>query len=235
MSIEVSGIMKCANVTEHYIRSRLGLAPDVPVMKIYEDDVDHSSYNLVPCILDGDVRRWELASGHSYLVLCGDEIFHKTLGAESSTKISKGKDLEVSILSSSDDDVVTEVDHPREVLEPKLPNADTMENTSAQLLIRISALDSLLAICGSSELAKFVRSFTFKFEQVQSLPHTYNGDFVFEFPPVDASRERGFGLRDMDRSNDCYNWTRIMNTSANLLPKKRYKVSKSCCVGQLEC
>lgn len=103
------------------------------------------------------------------------------------------------------------------------------------IVYRCSAMDALLKSTGHSELSRFIRNKDFRFEQVSCLPPTYNGNVVFELPPILGMFSKGERLRDMDRSKDCYIWTRIFPTSVNVQPKKLWEFGKVTCTGSIEC
>src|SRR5665811_1073193 len=77
----------------------------------------------------------------------------------------------------------------------------------------ISALESFLNVTGTSELSKFRNEAAFVSKQVDLLPREYNGDCVFELPPITTGGLCGAGLSGMDQENDCYSWTRLVTTS----------------------
>lgn len=67
------------------------------------------------------------------------------------------------------------------------------------------------------------------------LPQKYNGDIIFELPPVTSIPKRGAGLKYMDHDNDSYRWTRLMSTCANIHPKNMYQFGKVRCFGSITC
>lgn len=107
--------------------------------------------------------------------------------------------------------------------------------TQGEQTYSISALESFLNVTGTSELSKFRNEAAFVSKQVDLLPREYNGDCVFELPPIKTWGLRGAGLSGMDRENDCYSWTRLVTTSGNILKKKLFQVQKAVCMGVLEC
>jgi hypothetical protein len=103
---------------------------------------------------------------------------------------------------------------------------------------QISALQWLLNVCGHSELAHFVRDKAFVMRQVDYLPSSYNGDIVFELPPIGDDAKRGDRVQCMERAKDCYYWTHIVLTSANVLTynsKNVWQFGKKACTGALQC
>lgn len=67
------------------------------------------------------------------------------------------------------------------------------------------------------------------------LPKNYNGNVVFELPPIDSIILKGERLRDMDRQKDRYFWTRIFTTTVNINPQKMWEFGKVTCMGSIEC
>ncbi|KAL3686246.1 hypothetical protein R1sor_004268 [Riccia sorocarpa] len=100
----------------------------------------------------------------------------------------------------------------------------------------LSAFDAVMSVSRANELGKLdLASFTF--ERVPELPRTYNGNFIFELPPVsaeEATKRNGFRA-GMDRRQDCYLWTRLITTEAGHGRKKMYEISQISCVGFLKC
>lgn len=92
-------------------------------------------------------------------------------------------------------------------------------------IYRISASNILWKVKGTSEISKFLKRFLDtggSVWYVDCLLHKYNGDIIFELPSVASLPKRGAGLKYMDRDNDCYRWTRLVSTSANIRPKELY-------------
>lgn len=200
-------------VTSTYLEHRFDLDSMAGISQIRRitDDGDE----VVEVDISGNGMEWRLSGGNSYHIL-----------SKLDPIAPLADEIEVTNLSSSsdgDEDIVIPVT-PGEIELP-LPTSGP----------RISALDCLLTIRGSSELARFVRSFSFQVEHVSHLPSSYNGDIVFELPPIDRQSGKRACLLDMDRAQDCYLWTRMISTSANLRPKKVFKISKVSCSGALEC
>jgi hypothetical protein len=74
--------------------------------------------------------------------------------------------------------------------------------------------------------------------QVNCLPSSYNGDIVFELPPIGDDAKRGDRVQCMERAKDYYYWTRIVLTSANVPTynlKNVWQLRKMACTGALEC
>ncbi|KAL3686486.1 hypothetical protein R1sor_009060 [Riccia sorocarpa] len=79
----------------------------------------------------------------------------------------------------------------------------------------VSTFDALKQIRGKSELSRLQLS-NFKHMAVRQLPDKYNGDVVFELPPKNQEEvQKKDGVLDgMDRTHDCWIWTRCTTTSA---------------------
>jgi hypothetical protein len=84
----------------------------------------------------------------------------------------------------SDDDIRQQLNEPQGIA----PLLDTNKKIK---VCQISALQWLLTVCGHSELARFVRNKAFVMRQVDCLPSSYNGDIVFELPPIGDDAKRG--------------------------------------------
>ncbi|KAL3702120.1 hypothetical protein R1sor_020142 [Riccia sorocarpa] len=99
-----------------------------------------------------------------------------------------------------------------------------------------SAFDAAMSVSAACELGKLDLK-TFNFYQVLELPQSYNGNVIFELPPVieqECTKRNGF-RKGMDRRNDCYLWTRLITTDAGHGRKKMFEVSHMSCVGSLQC
>jgi hypothetical protein len=77
----------------------------------------------------------------------------------------------------SDDDIREQLNEPQGIA----PLLDTDKKIK---VYQISALQWFLNVCGHSELARFVKKKAFVTRQVDCLPSRYNGDIVFELPPI---------------------------------------------------
>ena len=77
-------------------------------------------------------------------------------------------------------------------------------------------------------------------ERVEQLPPEYDGDRVFEFPPYTGSYFKGAFFLGMERKNDCFMWSKMIETNAMIGAKlnnnkNAYKISMVKCLGSLEC
>lgn len=88
------------------------------------------------------------------------------------------------------------------------------------IIYRISTMDHLLGIEGTFELVRFFHKRMFSESQVAYLSVVYNGDLIFELSPLKGDGRKGEGLANMDRANDCYSWSRIINMSAKIVNAK---------------
>ena len=238
-SVQVNGTLKSVDVTEQYIRHRLGLHSTVGVKKIYMESLTpDKTRTLMDYSESASGKIWCLEGGRSFYVHCGHDAF-TALSVEEKGKSS----MEVIDVSSPGEDIDVKKSFREATVVISGPIADSSEaqltDSEACPEFRLSAMDSALNLNGASELCKFMKrriaNNDLDHRRVRCLPRSYNGDIVFELPPADAGRQKGAGLRDMDRDNDCHWWTRMMKTSANLRPKNRYQVNKATCTGVLEC
>jgi len=98
----------------------------------------------------------------------------------------------------------------------------------------VSALDIILKATGHSQVARLINSYKYEVKHVEMLPPKYDGNIVFELPPVVGSCKKGLRLQGMDRANDCYFWNRIAPTTVKV-PTKLYEFGMVKCLGALEC
>ncbi|KAL3695181.1 hypothetical protein R1sor_008832 [Riccia sorocarpa] len=73
----------------------------------------------------------------------------------------------------------------------------------------LSAFYAAMSVSAPNELGKIDLK-SFSFQRVLELPQNYDGDKIFELPPVTGhttSKRNGF-REGMDRRNDCFLWTR---------------------------
>ncbi|KAL3675193.1 hypothetical protein R1sor_025141 [Riccia sorocarpa] len=100
----------------------------------------------------------------------------------------------------------------------------------------LSAFDASMMVSAACELGKLDLK-TFSYQRVLELPNSYDGNIIFELPPVgaqDAMRRNDFRA-GMDRRNDCFLWTRLITTDAGHGQRKMFEVSHVSCVGFLKC
>ncbi|KAL3700276.1 hypothetical protein R1sor_018298 [Riccia sorocarpa] len=98
------------------------------------------------------------------------------------------------------------------------------------------AFDASMTVSAACELGKLDLK-TFSYQCVLELPNSYDGNIIFELPPVgaqDAMRRNGFRA-GMDRRNDCFLWTRLITTDAGHGKRKMFEISHVSCVGFLKC
>lgn len=248
--IPVTSIIKLLHISEAFLCSRFGLAP-LGVASIVNSLPPYDE--IQPQTTDSS-REWILRAGFSYNLRALVDPQPVLTGARQ----DKGKTpVEVVNLSDDDDDdsdgddtIITN-DRPPTTAHsiPKVEiitsdgDSDPVAQTIAPATIgdsvsqqhRISALSALLAIRGHSELAKFVQQNKFVTRQVRCLPRSYNGDIIFELPPVQGDPRKGDRVVSMERAKDCYYWTRTTPTSAIVLSKDFWEFGKHRCTGSLEC
>ncbi|KAL3685586.1 hypothetical protein R1sor_003608 [Riccia sorocarpa] len=100
----------------------------------------------------------------------------------------------------------------------------------------LSAFDAAMSVKAPNELGKIDLK-SFSFQRVLELPQNYDGDKIFELPPVTGhttSKRNGF-REGMDRRNDCFLWTRLITSDAGHGRKKMFQLSHVSCVGSLRC
>ncbi|KAL3684976.1 hypothetical protein R1sor_002998 [Riccia sorocarpa] len=81
----------------------------------------------------------------------------------------------------------------------------------------VSSYTALRDIKGRSELSKLMLP-EFTHMPVVRLPDQYNGNIVFELPPLKTEDvfKKGAILEGMDRAHDCWIWTKCITTSASI-------------------
>jgi hypothetical protein len=77
-------------------------------------------------------------------------------------------------------------------------------------------------------------------ERVLRLPEVYDDDHVFEFPPFVGPYSKGAFFVGMERKNDCYLWSKMVETGEKIGPRlnnneNSYKIQNVKCMGSLEC
>jgi hypothetical protein len=115
---------------------------------------------------------------------------------------------------------------------------DEISNDLRDQVYRISALQSLLQVRGSSKVSDFVQRMKFVTRHVICLPPRYNGDIIFELPPIKDEGKKGDRVRSMERAKYCYYWTQIVTTLVKVLKvegKQIWEFDKMLCIGALEC
>jgi hypothetical protein len=87
-------------------------------------------------------------------------------------------------------------------------------------------------------MSHFVQRKKFATHHVMSIPPQYNGDIIFELPPIDDDGKKGDRVQSMERGKDCYCWTQIVTTSVNVQKEKGkqlWQFGKMPCTGALKC
>ncbi|KAL3675270.1 hypothetical protein R1sor_025218 [Riccia sorocarpa] len=100
----------------------------------------------------------------------------------------------------------------------------------------LSAFDAAMTVSAANNVGKLDLKL-FKFQLVLELPQRYDGNQIFELPPVSGNvitKRNGFRA-GMDRRQDCFLWTRLITTEAGHGWKKQFDISHMYCVGSLRC
>jgi hypothetical protein len=99
----------------------------------------------------------------------------------------------------------------------------------------LSVVDSLKRIRaskGARNVFKTLDFDTLDIQRVQFLPLTFNGDVLFEFPPLDTS-DPFHMMHGMDKHYDGHAWTKIV--TSNIKSDMSLTFHTSICIGHLRC
>jgi hypothetical protein len=152
-----------------------------------------------------------------------------------------------TIYELSDDDVPVNVeDDP--ILPPSQPNPQTSANscpkptsqhpTPLSVSPKQSVVECLKLLCtrkGSRNIFKKCDYNSTSIKRVEFLPPQYNGDVIFEFPPLGSSSgsNKAKQLRGMDKHYDGHVWTRTH--TSNIVNDFGLIFRTSSCCGHLRC
>jgi hypothetical protein len=99
----------------------------------------------------------------------------------------------------------------------------------------ISVVDSLRRIRASKGVRNIFKTLdfdTFDIQRVKFLPSTFNGDVLFELPPVDMSGPFHM-MHGMDKRHDGHAWTKTV--TSNIKSDMSLTFRTSTCIGHLRC
>jgi hypothetical protein len=99
----------------------------------------------------------------------------------------------------------------------------------------ISVVDSLRRIRASKGVRNVFKTLDFDtldIQRVKFLPPTFNGDVLFEFPPVDTSGPFHM-MHGMDKRHDGHAWTKTV--TSNIKSDMSLTFRTSTCIGHLHC
>jgi hypothetical protein len=99
----------------------------------------------------------------------------------------------------------------------------------------IDYLKKLSARKGSKSVVTKIDYSSIRLEKVEVLPSTFDGDVVFELPPIGASSSHSQArlLRGMDKRYDGHAWTRTI--TSNIKNDMGLTFRSSSCLGHLKC
>lgn len=168
--IPVLSMVETHLVSILYLAQRFGI--DRSLIRSLSEGGDDSNHPLIiiPSEDVREVRHWNLRVGTVDSITCSDAVLQE--GGEESELVL---DLEESDGDKEDDVAIRPIP-----------------------IYRISSSDSILCVKGTSEISKFVARFLLlegEVHHVQCLPKNYNGDAIFELPPVQSLPKRGVGLK----------------------------------------
>jgi hypothetical protein len=96
----------------------------------------------------------------------------------------------------------------------------------------VDSLKRIRAIKGVRNIFKTLDFDTLDVQRVKFLPPTFNGDVLFELPPVDKSGSFHM-MHGMDKRHDGHAWTK--SVTSNIKSDVRLTFRKSTCIGHLRC
>jgi hypothetical protein len=99
----------------------------------------------------------------------------------------------------------------------------------------LSVVDSLKRIRASKGVRNVFKTLDFDtldIQRVKFLPPTFNGDVLFELPPVDTSGPFHM-MHGMDKRHDGHAWTKIV--TSNIKSDMSLTFRTSTCIGHLHC
>ena len=114
------------------------------------------------------------------------------------------------------------------VSPPSIP-AVSPSNSVVQCLMKLSARKR------SKSVLSRINFDAIRMQEVEYLPPQYNGDVIFEFPPLGAHGHHSGAkqLRGMDRKYDGHPWTRT--ATSNIQNDLKLTFRSSSCLGHLRC
>jgi hypothetical protein len=168
--------------------------------------------------------------------------------------VKKEPDIEeVTLLSDSDDDLppTSDITPPPSQDQPfinplRIPHSPTVNQPSTSRppvhpsvsIDRPSVVHHLKLLAtrpGSKNILKSIDYKSVRHEKVEFLPSVFDGDVIFEFPPLgaDAPHSHARLMFGMDKRFDGHAWcrTKTYNITNDLMLTFRF----SCCVGHLRC
>jgi hypothetical protein len=243
---------------EQEVASRFGLV--VGEFRIYED-LDGSVAQSAKCKGVGKEREWYLECGVSYTICQDSNVGESRREVEDSGT----KDVQTPKMESSQFGSPGVGENVRRASWTETPSCHVSdgrrdETTSPQFNSRgglgdsnthlgswkdeflVSVVDSMIHGKGNSRCVTSARKIlSIKLpERVDQLSEVYDGDCLFELPPFTGAYVKGAFFLGMERKNDCYLWSRMLDTTAKIGPKLNnndtsYKIQMVKCLGSLQC
>ena len=96
----------------------------------------------------------------------------------------------------------------------------------------VNSLKRIWAIKGDRNVFKTLDFDTLDIQRVKFLPPTFNGDVLFELPPVEKSGSFHM-MHGMDKRHDGHAWTKIV--TSNIKSDVSLTFHTSTCIGHLQC
>jgi hypothetical protein len=209
-------------------------------------------------VCDGDTKQWLLNAGRYRVYGVSDSVMaastelvtpHRSstgtvqLTLVTRVKVEHAEEL-ITILSDDSDGNSPAVASPT---GSPLINSSLPESSQKSLILlsrpspqvgnemTISIVDSLRRIRASKGVRNVFKTLDFDtldFQRVKFLPSTFNGDVLFELPPVDTSGPFHM-MHGMDKRHDGHAWTKTV--TSNIKSDMSLTFRTSICIGHLRC
>jgi hypothetical protein len=161
-------------------------------------------------------------------------------------KVEPGLDTPVINLSSDDDGSprtrksagyipAREPVRPEAAVDTRASDLMAMPPSLDESVSIVSLLKKLTSRPGKKNLLKKLDYDSIRHERVEYLPAEFNGDVIFELPPVgsSASRSAAKSMQGMDKRYDGHVWTKTITT--NISNNMGLSFRSSSCAGHLRC
>lgn len=232
--------------------------------EIFDDASGDLSHTIAHnSIMNGDVKSWRLPTGRFRLygvtesILAGStEILtpNQSSTCTQQTPLLRKVKIEpglepILLLSDSEDECEPPVlPHCRPLVDPFPPPVSHPVQSPAPSIGKpplprrsthsssiIDCLKTLSAMKGSKSVLSKIDYNSIPVQRVQYLPPTFDGDALFEFPPIGASSSQSQAklLHGMDRRYDGHAWTRTI--TSNIKNNMGLTFRSSACLGHLRC
>jgi hypothetical protein len=148
------------------------------------------------------------------------------------TPIVENSRVESVITLSSDDDVSPTKPPPQVIVGGDAPKVFPLSQDTVSI---VPFLKQLASMPGKKNILKKIDYSVIRHDRVEYLPALFDGDVIFELPPVGhtASRSQAKSMQGMDKRYDGHVWTKTITT--NITNEFGLSFRSSACVGHLRC